>query len=102
MLLQAGVEDLETLWEEVVITEVVPVVVVAILAEVNVYIWLKYIVFLSFLFFYCKPCSDLKVDTVEDVGMVMILTTVSCDRSEKAVVLIGVIDCLAYQSALLL
>lgn len=32
-------EDLETLWEEVVITEVVPVaVVVAVLAEVNVYV----------------------------------------------------------------
>lgn len=52
MLLQAGVEDLETLWEEVVITEVVPVVVVvAILAEVNVYIWLKSIILLSVLVF---------------------------------------------------
>lgn len=39
---------------------------------------------------------------MEDVGMVMILTTVSCEGSEKAVVLIGVIGCLAYQSALLL
>lgn len=95
-------EDLETLWEEVVITEVVPVVVVAVLAEVNVYIWLKYIIHLSVLFFYCKPPSDLKVDTVEDVGMVMILTTVSCEGTEKAVVLIGVIGCLAYQSAILL
>lgn len=95
-------EDLETLWEEVVTTEVVPVVVVvAILAEVNSYIWLKYIIHLSVLFFYCKPCSDLKVDTVEDVGMVMILTTVSCEGTEKAVVLIGVIGCLAHQSALL-
>lgn len=45
-------EDLETLWEEVVITEVVPVVVVvAILAEVNVYIWLKSIMLLSVLVF---------------------------------------------------
>lgn len=39
---------------------------------------------------------------MEDVGIVMILTTVSCEWTEKAVVFTSVIGCLAYQSASLL
>lgn len=38
--------------------------------------------------FYYVRCSDLKVDTVEDVGMVMILTTVSCKGAKKTVILL--------------
>lgn len=52
-----------------------------------VYLTKIYHIYIHAVFYYIR-CSDLKVDIQEDVAMVMILTTVSCEGAKKTFVLL--------------